>query len=170
MKLSKFFALTALVLAPVAAQADYKLSEFAGEYIAQSYTAGAPNITAISPQYSPTVNFIAVAKVDKKGHGKVLYISTTEFYGPVPTSLPGASNVRTVRTETGAPEFQVSVSLTNKDRGTGTFTIFDFPVKGVNLVNDFIAVKQDKKIVKILLNSVSDPQFSGIGPFVAERR
>jgi hypothetical protein len=170
MSFRKLLALGALVLAPAAARADYKISDFAGEYYLQT-SSGTPNVTSVNPQNAPSSNGIMLAKADKHGNGKTLYISYTQFYGPIPSpSTPTTSNITTLRSVTGAPEFAFKIILRNKELGTGTLTLFNFPVAGQNLDADFIAIKKNGKIQKVVFNEFTNPSLGSPGSFIAERR
>lgn len=168
MFMNKFLTLLACVAIPaIGFASSYKLDDFAGDFAVVISTPGTPNITAINPQIAPTATVIAHATLNKEGNGELDFISQTVFTGPV--APPAVSNIQTLRTFTGAPEFQIHLELKDAKKGVGTLTLFNYPISGVNTEFDFVAVGKDK-VKKLYSNVVSNPVSIGAVNFMAERQ
>lgn len=153
--ISKLFAITCILL-PCLTFADFKLSDFAGNYT--SYSSSAGGSTVPNPG-DAAITSIAQFKLNKNGTGIVNFASITIFFTPQVNAVLHLSNL------------PMEFSITNPAIGSGTLTIFDYPTVGSNLVSDFVSTKKNHQgsknkkchgtIEEILFNVIG---FSGATP------
>lgn len=126
-RIMNFVALACAVLLPCFTFASFKNVDFVGQYI--SYSSSAGGNTLSSPPPNAAITSVAQFSLNKDGTGVVnrlnvlLYPTTTTAMAVNYTDLP------------------IVYTITDKELGTGSLTIEDYPVAGSGLVTFFVATK-----------------------------
>jgi hypothetical protein len=130
---TKLLALSYGLLLPCLSYADFKLSEFAGNYIAYSSSAG--GVTTPNPSNVSTTSVLQF-KINRHGSGTINFLSVTNFAGV------GSSIANTYS------DLNLQFSLINPCLGIGTLTVLDYPIVGSNLDTSFVATKGTSRFGK----------------------
>jgi hypothetical protein len=131
MKLFPKLALLAyIVLLPWDSFADFKFSDFAGDYI--SYSSSAGGNTTLDP-HSAAVTSIAQFTLKKDGTGKLNFLNVSVFFS---TATQSAQNYT---------DLPILYTIDNRCIGVGSLTVSNFPVPGVNQTSTFVASKGPRK-------------------------
>lgn len=125
-RFTKLFALTCTLLLPCLSHGEFKLREFAGNYIAYSSSAG--GVTTPNPSNVSTTSVLQF-KLNRNGTGTINSLSITNFAGTGLSLAQTFSNLI------------MQFSLSDSSLGTGTLTVLDYPVAGSNLETSFVATK-----------------------------
>lgn len=129
--LTKFIAVTCTVLFPcISYAADFKLCEFAGNYI--SYSSSAGGNTVADPSSVATTS-VSQFKLNKHGTGIVNFVNITVF------------STTSNHTTQSLFDLPIEYTLTDAELGIGTLTIFNYPITGTNLFTTFVASRDHLK-------------------------
>lgn len=140
----KFFAIALTTLLPCLAFADFKLSDFTGNYFAYSSSPG--GVTAPNPSNVATTT-ISQFKLGRRGSGKISTLSVTNMFE--------AGNFATLT----FTNLNISLQLTDPINGFGTFQVIDYPAIGSILTGTFVA----KKVRNLKCGSVDKILFNVTG-------
>lgn len=122
----KLIALACTILLPCLSYADFVLSEFAGNYIAYSSSAG--GVSDENPHNLSTTSIVQL-RLKKNGSGKVNFLSVSNFAG-----------VGSFETMTFS-DLVIQYALTNPSIGVGNLVVLNYPVAGSNFQTSFVATK-----------------------------
>jgi hypothetical protein len=127
----KIFVMLCTILLPFVTYADFKLSDFEGNYTTYSSSAG--GIT-VPDSNNASVTVISQLTIDKNGNGKINFLSSSLYSTP---------DVLTSNQLTNLP---LKFTLTDPCHGIGKLLVFGNPETGEVTEFDVIATKSHQRL------------------------
>lgn len=154
----KIFTLLCTIFLPLFIHADFKLSDFEGNYTTYSSSAG--GIT-VPDSDNASVTVISQFTIDKHGNGKINFLSSALYSTP------------DVLTSTQSSNLPLKLTLTDPCNGIGKLLIFGFPDVGLVTEYDVIATKSHQRlgrnrgrVTDMLLNVIAITNTESASPVV----